>query len=192
MNRKTTATLVLLGLMAPPALAEGYAVNWWSIDGGGSVGTVSGGGYVLSGTIGQHDAGRAMTGGTYGVQGGFWTAGMGITTDVPDADGDNGDGEATGGSPGLVFRAHGSAPNPFRTQATVSFDLPGRHPVHLAIYDASGRHCRTLIDGSLEAGRHDRVWDGHDGAGRIVASGVYFAVLQTPFGQHREKLVKLR
>jgi hypothetical protein len=46
-----------------------YSVNWFSIDGG--AGQSGGGGFALSGTIGQPDAG-AMGGGGYTVTGGFW------------------------------------------------------------------------------------------------------------------------
>lgn len=189
MNRIGIAAIGVLGLAATPALGDEFAVDWWTIDGGGVNATVAGGDYVLSGTIGQHDAGRSLIGGPYQVQGGFWTGGLMITSDVIDSETGS---DGAGGSTGLVFRVHGSAPNPFRAQATVSFELPSRQPVRLAIYDLAGRLCRTLIDGGLEAGRHDRVWDGRDNEGRTVASGLYFAVLQTPVGQHREKLVKIR
>jgi hypothetical protein len=47
-----------------------YAIDWHAIDGGG--GTSTGGGYSLSGTIGQPDAGGPMTGGQYAITGGFW------------------------------------------------------------------------------------------------------------------------
>ena len=47
-----------------------YAIEWFTIDGGG--GTSSGGGYAVSGTVGQPDACEPMTGGTYAVTGGFW------------------------------------------------------------------------------------------------------------------------
>ena len=55
-----------------PALAEGSAfeIQWFSIDGGGSLSS-NGGGYSLSGTIGQPDAG-VISGGNFTVQGGFW------------------------------------------------------------------------------------------------------------------------
>lgn len=46
-----------------------YAIDWYTIDGGG--GTSSGGGYTLSGTIGQPDAGT-LSGGNFTLQGGFW------------------------------------------------------------------------------------------------------------------------
>lgn len=48
-------------------------ISWYTIDGGG--GTSTGGGFELSGTIGQPDAGSptlAMTGGEFELVGGFW------------------------------------------------------------------------------------------------------------------------
>ncbi len=49
--------------------AQSYAIDWFTIDGGGGVST--GGVYTVSGTIGQPDAGQ-MSGGNYTVNGGFW------------------------------------------------------------------------------------------------------------------------
>ena len=49
--------------------AQQYTIDWFTIDGGG--GTSSGGGYTLSGTIGQPDAGT-LVGGSYRLDGGFW------------------------------------------------------------------------------------------------------------------------
>ncbi len=46
-----------------------YAIDWYAINGGG--GTSTGALYVLSGTIGQADAGT-MRGGPFTLQGGFW------------------------------------------------------------------------------------------------------------------------
>jgi hypothetical protein len=48
-----------------------YSIDWSKIAGGG--GTSTGGVYSVSGTIGQHDAGNAMSGGNYAVTGGFWS-----------------------------------------------------------------------------------------------------------------------
>jgi hypothetical protein len=58
-----------LGLTLSTA-AQNYSVDWFTIDGGG--GTSTGGVYSVSGTIGQPDAGPAMTNGQYSVTGGFW------------------------------------------------------------------------------------------------------------------------
>ena len=59
-----------LALASLPALAQSYSIDWYKIAGGG--GTSTNGQYVLSGTIGQHDAGGPMTGGNYSLTGGFW------------------------------------------------------------------------------------------------------------------------
>jgi hypothetical protein len=48
-----------------------YSIDWFKIAGGG--GTSTGGVYSVSGTVGQHDAGNAMSGGNYAVTGGFWS-----------------------------------------------------------------------------------------------------------------------
>ena len=52
------------------ARAQSYSIDWYKVAGGG--GTSTGGVYAVSGTIGQHDASGAMSGGNYSVTGGFW------------------------------------------------------------------------------------------------------------------------
>jgi hypothetical protein len=60
-----TVTLVV----AEANVLATYMIPWWTVDGGG--GTSQGGGYTLSGTAGQPDAGNA-NGGTYSLRSGFW------------------------------------------------------------------------------------------------------------------------
>ena len=63
--------VILLLLLSTAALAVGgYSLPWWTADGGG--GSSNGTGYQLSGTIGQPDAGPALSGGSYRLEGGFW------------------------------------------------------------------------------------------------------------------------
>ena len=52
-----------------PAPAQN-SINWYKIAAGG--GASSNGQYTVNGTIGQHDAGGPMTGGSYSLTGGFW------------------------------------------------------------------------------------------------------------------------
>ena len=61
-----------LALAATAAFAAGPTIDWWTIDGGG--GTSTGGGFAVSGTIGQPDAGPVLSGGTFQLTGGFWAA----------------------------------------------------------------------------------------------------------------------
>ncbi len=65
----TRALLWLALLLAERAHAQ-YSIDWHTIANGGGVST--GGVYAVSGTIGQHDAGGAMTGEPYSLVGGFW------------------------------------------------------------------------------------------------------------------------
>ena len=58
-------------LLGTVAHAQTFAIDWFTIDGGG--GTSTGGVYSVSGTIGQPDASGAMSGGNYSVTGGFWS-----------------------------------------------------------------------------------------------------------------------
>ena len=80
MNRKkilvALALLLLLMLLQSANIAPvsaqsggGYDLTWNTIDGGGMFST--GGAYSLGGTIGQADAGT-MSGGGYTLSGGFW------------------------------------------------------------------------------------------------------------------------
>ena len=65
----------------PLALAQSggdYDLSWSTIDGGG--GTIKGGSYVLTGTIGQPDTAYSA-GGQYELLGGFWPGGPLCTVD---------------------------------------------------------------------------------------------------------------
>ena len=73
-----------------------------------------------------------------------------------------------------AFRLHGNWPNPFNASTTIAFDLPETLPVRLVVHDLLGRRVRVLHGGeALAAGHHRSTWDGHDGEGGPVASGVY-------------------
>ena len=58
--------------LAGAALAaqQPYRLDWWTVDGGGSLST--GGDYSLRGTFAQPDAGPSVAGGNFQLEGGFW------------------------------------------------------------------------------------------------------------------------
>jgi uncharacterized membrane protein len=66
-----TSLALSLSLFALAVHAQTYSIDWFKISGGG--GTSTGATYQVSGTIGQPDAGGAMTGGNYSLTGGFWS-----------------------------------------------------------------------------------------------------------------------
>jgi len=51
---------------------------------------------------------------------------------------------------------------------------------------------RTLVDAPYPAGEHRLAWDGKDGTGRSVASGVYFIRAEAGRQSGSRKVVLLR
>ncbi len=76
--------------------------------------------------------------------------------------------------PALRIAGHAAHPNPFASMAAISFDLPHAAPVRLCVHDVAGRLVRELLHADLPAGSHRIDWDGRDGAGRQLHSGVYY------------------
>jgi hypothetical protein len=87
-------------------------------------------------------------------------------------------------TPGLVAVNDGQAaratwlgensPNPFNPLTTIRFSVKQAGQVSLVVYDVRGREVRRLVDGVREAGEHSVAWNGVDGVGRAVSSGIYF------------------
>jgi len=67
------------------------------------------------------------------------------------------------------FTLHQNYPNPFNPVTRIAFDLPDSDIVTLRVYDVTGRHVATLLDGAATAaGQHHVTFD----AGGL-ASGLY-------------------
>jgi hypothetical protein len=71
-----------------------------------------------------------------------------------------------------------ACPNPTKARTVLSFSLPGPLFADLAIYGAGGRLVRRLLQGEIDGGPYQLVWDGLDEGGLPAASGVYFARLE--------------
>jgi hypothetical protein len=84
-------------------------------------------------------------------------------------------------------------PNPFNPSTTIHFsvDPPGRR-VTLRVYDVAGRLVTTILESEWVSGERAVEWDGRNGAGRAVASGVYFYDLRTPDSRLTRKMVVVR
>jgi hypothetical protein len=83
-------------------------------------------------------------------------------------------------------------PNPFNPKTRIAFDLPRAGSVCLRVYNIKGRVVRTLIDGTMAAGRHEMAWDGTAGDGSEVSSGVYLYRIQTEFETYSRKMTLIR
>ena len=85
-----------------------------------------------------------------------------------------------------------SGPNPFNPRTRIQFELPHSDAVKLTIHDTLGRRVRTLVSGTHVAGRHQVHWDGRDGGGGSVSSGVYFIRLATSESSLARRILLLR
>ena len=88
-------------------------------------------------------------------------------------------------------------PNPFNPETWIPYQLANSSDVEIAIYDTRGMLVRTLAVGHQSAGFYmDRnraaYWDGRNGLGESVASGVYFYQLQTDDISSMRKMVILK
>jgi hypothetical protein len=68
-------------------------------------------------------------------------------------------------------------PNPFSSRATLGVDVPEAASVRVVVYDVLGRSVAVLLDGAVEAGRHETVLDA-----TALASGVYVVRMTTDGG----------
>ncbi len=98
-----------------------------------------------------------------------WSSPIWLTADTTLATG-----IAGGGNVPRPLELHQNSPNPFNPVTTIAFTTPSRGRATLEIYDVSGRLVRTLVEGTVDAGRHERLWDGTDAIGHEVGSGLYF------------------
>jgi hypothetical protein len=84
------------------------------------------------------------------------------------------------------------APNPFNASTSVTLILPEETYVEAAIYDVSGARVARIIDERLSAGTHDMHWNGKNGAGKTLGSGVYFLRIKAGHYRSTRKIVLQR
>lgn len=77
------------------------------------------------------------------------------------------------------LQLRGSYPNPFSGTTTILFEIRSGQPVKAKVYDVRGRLVSSLPAVAVSPGIGHIVWDGSDGRGATVASGVYFVQVET-------------
>jgi len=96
------------------------------------------------------------------------------------------------GLPAMQEQLEQNTPNPFNPSTEIAFTLSRNGHATLRIYDAAGRAVAIIAEGSYDAGRHRFVWDGRNGDGAQVRSGVYFYRLVTEAGSETRKMLLLK
>lgn len=83
-------------------------------------------------------------------------------------------------------------PNPFNPATVVKFDLPKAADVKLVVYTILGQEVTTLVNRTMNAGRHSVVWNGTDASGKPMGSGLYIYRLTAGDFTKSRKMLLLR
>ncbi len=84
-------------------------------------------------------------------------------------------------------------PNPFNPSTTIALTVPVKANISVSIYNILGERVKVINDGVLEPGKHFFRWEGTNGMGATVGTGVYFcrmSVLGGPAFTRKMLLIK--
>lgn len=94
--------------------------------------------------------------------------------------------------PALQTELFANYPNPFNPTTTISFSLAQDADVNIDIFNQKGQLVKTLVSGSMTAGKHSVVWNGTDASGRMTSSGVYFYKMQAGSYSTTRKMIMMK
>ncbi len=97
----------------------------------------------------------------------YWRYVTDIITDIDD-------GTESGTPLPESFELHQNFPNPFNPTTEISYSLPAKAEVTIAIFNVLGQKVKAFEQGKQSAGLHRVTWDATDTKGNPVASGMYF------------------
>jgi flagellar hook assembly protein FlgD len=91
-----------------------------------------------------------------------------------------------------AFSLRQNYPNPFNPATTIAFTLDNPGFTRVTVYNLLGQRVTDLVSDYLDAGPHAVIWDGRNGRGEAVSSGLYFYAIES--GEHFEtkKMVMVR
>jgi hypothetical protein len=141
-------------------------------------GEISAADKVIRGTVSQ-DAIGIVTSSSYEMGIGFWHGVRATITDLPP-------------EPDLKWAMEQNHPNPFNPITLISYSLPRPLHVELKIYNLRGEMIRTLVNEDQTGGAHVAIWNGCDDQGGGVASGTYFARLESEEGVLIRKMMLIK
>lgn len=83
-------------------------------------------------------------------------------------------------------------PNPFNAGTNIRFTTLTDGRVTLDVYNVLGQKVRTLVNQDMASGTHEADWDGRDGNGNTMSTGVYFYRIQAKDFVSTRKMVMIK
>ena len=93
--------------------------------------------------------------------------------------------------PGAGAVALRGVPTPFRASTQMRVNLASAGMVELTVLDIGGRSVRQLVRSWMPAGQHLITWDGTDGEGHSLPSGVYLTRLKAGGASVTQRIVRM-
>ena len=95
----------------------------------------------------------------------------------------------------LQFALDQNYPNPFNPSTSIRYTVDSRQasaPITLRVYNIRGQLVRVLVDGEVEPGNYQVVWDGRNDKGEDVSSGIYFYRMNTETFTKNRRLILIK
>jgi hypothetical protein len=83
-------------------------------------------------------------------------------------------------------------PNPFNPTTQIKINIQYSEQVELSIYDLLGKKVNTLVNNQIPSGLHTIIWNGTDGNGNKMSSGLYYYVLETTTEKSVRKMLLIK
>lgn len=90
----------------------------------------------------------------------------------------------------IQYALLGNYPNPFNPTTTISYALPYQSSVDLVIYDIMGREVKAFSLPVQSSGYQTIIWDGTNGDGASVSTGVYLYRINIKSLENKEVFIK--
>lgn len=91
-----------------------------------------------------------------------------------------------------VYSLGQNYPNPFNPSTVINYSMERKGKIDISVFNVLGQHVKTLVNGEVDAGAHQAIWDGTDQNGASVASGVYFYKMVTDKYVDTRKMALMR
>jgi len=91
-----------------------------------------------------------------------------------------------------TFALRQNVPNPFNPVTVIQYQLPSDAHVTIDVFNIAGKLVATLVNEEQDAGIKAVTWDGTNGAGEKVASGIYMYRMQAGDHSSRKMMVLLK
>ncbi len=91
-----------------------------------------------------------------------------------------------------AFSLKQNYPNPFNSETVMEYFLPQESQVKITVYNLLGQKLRVLVNERESSGNKKVTWDGKNGRGEVVSSGIYFYRMEAGEFSQVKKMVLLK